>query len=167
MSNSQLGVNGRVVRGLLAAGHSSTAYHFFIELLQDRESEPHWMGSIDDEGVDFFGACAAVQVAIGRGVNAPPMQERAGIRRQALEWLSGGLKAWREDLSKDPATYRDPTHTRMSAWLAEPLLAPVRDAAALATLPPDEQAGWANFWTAVRALHADTKPLTPPPPPVK
>ena len=61
----------------------------------------------------------------------------AGLRRQALEWLRADLKLSARLPDGGPAS-RAAVRAKVSAWLREADLAGVRQAEALAKLPPDE-----------------------------
>jgi serine/threonine protein kinase len=105
----------------------------------------------------------AVQAGLGKGADAADLtpDERSRLRRQALAWLRG--------ISK---TSPKPSATILgSLILKNPDLAPTRDPAELAKLPPDERAEWEKFWSDVRpaAPKPKTSPreVAPPPRPVK
>ncbi len=102
----------------------------------------------------FFPACAAVQAAAGRGANAPP-PDRPRVRRLAHKWLSKDLKAGQEKLAGDSVGLREPAHSTMMRWLAEPLLNDVRGNR-IAELPKDEQDEWKGLWDEVIKLRDQT-----------
>jgi hypothetical protein len=105
----------------------------------------------------FLPACAAVQAAAGRGINAPPPEDRPRVRRLAFDWLSADLNGCREKLAADPVGLRDTAHTTMKNWLAEPLLDDVRGSR-ITELPKAEQAGWKRLWEDVAKLRDQTAP---------
>src|SRR5262249_55559670 len=99
----------------------------------------------------------AVQAAAGNGADGAELSaaERAQLRRDALAWL-------RESLSR-PQRELLPLLGYQAKHTAPP--APVRDPAELAKLPPEERAGWQQFWDALAASQLPA--VAPPPRPVK
>jgi Tfp pilus assembly protein PilF len=85
-------------------------------------------------------------------------QERAGLRKQAREWLRADLARWRRLLEKGPDTTRSRTAEEMQDWLENPDLAGVRGAQALAKLPESESQAWQKLWSDVEALRAKASP---------
>jgi serine/threonine protein kinase/Flp pilus assembly protein TadD len=78
-------------------------------------------------------------------------QERAGLRKQAREWLRADLERRRRLLEKGPDTLRR-TAEEMQEWLEDPRLAGVRGEQALAGLPQVERSDWQQLWKEVEAL---------------
>jgi tetratricopeptide (TPR) repeat protein len=77
--------------------------------------------------------------------------ERAGLRRQALDWL-------RADLAQGASLRRDGTSggPRLTTWQTDTDLAAVRDQVPLAKLPATEREEWRRLWADVDAsLAAD------------
>jgi hypothetical protein len=72
-------------------------------------------------------------------------------RPLALGWLRADLAAWAARLEKNPKTAAAEVKARMTKWLADERLAPVRGAA-LRKLPEGERKEWAAFWGDVEAL---------------
>jgi serine/threonine protein kinase/tetratricopeptide (TPR) repeat protein len=87
-------------------------------------------------------------------------QERAGLRKQAREWLRTDLKRWRRLLEKGPDTTRPRTAEEMQDWLGDPHLAGVRGEKALANLPAEERPGWRQLWADVEQTLAKARELT-------
>jgi serine/threonine protein kinase/Tfp pilus assembly protein PilF len=81
-------------------------------------------------------------------------QERAGLRKQAREWLRADLKRWRRLLEKGPDTTRPRTAEEMQHWLEDSDLAGVRGVEALAKLPESERQAWQMLWSDVEAVRA-------------
>jgi tetratricopeptide (TPR) repeat protein len=106
-------------------------------------------------------ANAAVQAATGRGVNPPPEGDRPALRRQALEWLTAELAAWKKELAADGVKAAPGVNTAMRSWVAESGYSPVRGLFQLAALPPEEARAWQQFWTEVRQVRDATAPKTP------
>jgi tetratricopeptide (TPR) repeat protein len=102
-------------------------------------------------GSRYAAARAAVRTSSGQAPRAeqPDEQERARLRRRALDWLRANLEL-RAGLLKDGKL----VSWSLSAWQADPALAGVRDPAALAKLPDAEREQWLRFWADVAAQRA-------------
>jgi serine/threonine-protein kinase len=100
----------------------------------------------------YAAACAAARAAADQGTDQGRLgePERAGLRRQALDWLRGEL-ALRAKLLQSGKSVGWP----LRAWQTDDALAGVRDRAALAKLPEDERQEWQRLWADVAALLAD------------
>ena len=101
----------------------------------------------------YEAACANVQAVVGQGSEDARRggPERAGMRRQSLEWLRAnlGLAAKRRNDGAELGW-------SLATWLSDPALAGVRDPVALAKLPAAERELWQQLWTDVAAsLAAD------------
>jgi tetratricopeptide (TPR) repeat protein len=96
----------------------------------------------------YEAACANVQSATGRGSEDARRgdPERAGKRRQALDWLRANL-----ELTARLRNNGKVLGWSLATWLSDPALASVRDPAALAKLPDAEREPWRRFWTDVAA----------------
>jgi tetratricopeptide (TPR) repeat protein/predicted Ser/Thr protein kinase len=79
----------------------------------------------------FEAACAAVQAAETAGADSRP--DAGALREQALGWLTAARP-----------------HAPVASWLSDARLAPVRDDARIAAMPPDQRAAWWRFWAEVR-----------------
>jgi serine/threonine protein kinase/Tfp pilus assembly protein PilF len=95
-------------------------------------------------------------------------QERAGLRKQAREWLRADLERWRRLLEKGPDTTRPRTAEEMQHWLEDPDFAGVRGEQALAGLPQAERSDWQQLWKEVESLRQRAarpldKAAAPPP----
>jgi serine/threonine-protein kinase len=110
------------------------------------------------QGFRYEAARAAARAAADGDTAAPA--ERARLRRQALEWLRADLKLWARLPDGGPAS-RAAVRGKVGAWLREADLAGVRQAEALAKLPPDERAAWRQFWADVEGVlaRAEDKPV--------
>jgi hypothetical protein len=82
--------------------------------------------------------------------------ERARLQR-ALDLLKAELDAWSRVLDKEPAKDRPLVSRTLELWRADPDLASVRDADALARLPEKDREGWRGFWSDVDALLRKSK----------
>ncbi len=99
-------------------------------------------------GHRYDAACYAALAAAGQGEDAGKLddKERASLRRQALDWLRADLALWRKQL-ESAAVQKALRH-----WRHDTDLAGIRDAAALANLPADEQKAFNQLWADVSAL---------------
>jgi hypothetical protein len=106
------------------------------------------------KGLRHKAALAAALAAAGQGQDAASLAEKDKTkwRTQALTWLQQDLELWqRQAQSPQPGALRALIQN-LSEWQADPTLAGVRDPAALAKLPPDEQKAWHKLWTEVNML---------------
>jgi hypothetical protein len=76
---------------------------------------------------------------------------RADLRQQALAWLRIDLVEWRQRVNADPEA-RPGVEKALKLLQTEPNLASVREKAAMAKLPADEQVAWRGFWGDVADL---------------
>jgi serine/threonine-protein kinase len=90
----------------------------------------------------------AALAAAGRGKDARKLddQERARLRRQALDWLRGDLAACSR------ATDRALVQKTLLHWQQDADFAGVRDEEALARLPRAEREAWRQLWSDVADL---------------
>ena len=79
-------------------------------------------------------------------------KERARLRRQALDWLQDDLAAWTKVAAKGSAQAKAAVRQQIEHWQKDTDLAGVRDKAALAKLPKEEQQAWGKLWAGVEAL---------------
>jgi tetratricopeptide (TPR) repeat protein/serine/threonine protein kinase len=102
----------------------------------------------------YAAACAAARAGTGAGKDAAKLddKERARKRRQGLAWLRADLELWIKELDKDTAPARRLVQAHMQHWQRDPDLAGIRDAAALAKLPPADKKACENLWADVTAL---------------
>jgi tetratricopeptide (TPR) repeat protein len=101
----------------------------------------------------FDAARFAAQAAAGQGDAAKlDEKERVHWRRQALDWLRADLDGWRKLSESGSADDKALTQERLRWWQENPKLAGLRDPAALAKLPAEEQDGWRQLWAEVAAL---------------
>jgi WD40 repeat protein/serine/threonine protein kinase len=106
-----------------------------------------------DSGHRYNAACAAALAGCGQGNDAEGLgdEERARLRRQALDWLRADLQAWGRLLDKDPGKGPAAVQT-LHHWLEDPDFAGVRGAEAVARLPETDRADWEKLWQEVEAL---------------
>jgi len=97
---------------------------------------------------------AAALAAAGQGRDEPPLDDEAEakLRGQALDWLKAELTAWRTLFDSGPPQDRPTIMQTLSHWQKDTDLAGIRDAAALAKLPADEQKAFTQLWADVAAL---------------
>ena len=78
---------------------------------------------------------------LGQGKDDPPLDEaaKARWRKQAIDWLKADLAAWSKILEAARTQARQSIVQTLQHWKADTDLAGLRDAAALAKLPEDEQ----------------------------
>jgi tetratricopeptide (TPR) repeat protein len=102
----------------------------------------------------YNAACAAALAGCGRGEDKPrpDAQQRARLRRQALDWLRADLSAWTTLIQKSAPQARLEMRITLRHWRGNADLAGVRDPAALARLPEEERRAWQKLWADVEAL---------------
>ena len=119
----------------------------------------------------YQAARAAALAAAGQGKDEPPLDDatKAKLRGQALDWLKAELTVWDKLLASDPPQSRPLIVQTLSHWQKDPDLTSIRDAAALAKLPADEQKAFTQLWADVAAQlnKAEGKPNPGPPPATK
>jgi tetratricopeptide (TPR) repeat protein len=102
----------------------------------------------------YNAACAAVLAGCGQGKDEPPLDEAARTRwrKQAIHWLSADLVFWSKQLKKGPPQVHQFAAQTFQHWKADPDLAGIREQAALAKLPSEEQKACQSLWVEVDAL---------------
>jgi tetratricopeptide (TPR) repeat protein len=93
----------------------------------------------------YDAACCAALAAAGQGEDAAKLddKERARLRKQALDWLRADLVLRTKQAQVLP---------RLRDWQRDVDLAGIRDAAALAKLPTEEQKACNKLWADVAEL---------------
>jgi hypothetical protein len=105
------------------------------------------------ERARYDAACGAALAGCGRGKDAPAGHaERAGLRRQALDWLRADLAGWARQAGGAGARTPEAVRQRLRHWQRDPDLAGVRDPAALGQLAEAERQAWRRLWDDVAAL---------------
>lgn len=108
----------------------------------------------------YNAACAAALAAAGKGADAGKLddQERARLRKLALDWLRADLKAYTL-LAENPKD-RPAVRQRLSHWREDTDLIGVRDEKSLAALTETERKEWRGLWADVADLlkKVDAKP---------
>jgi tetratricopeptide (TPR) repeat protein len=141
----------RVALAGLCAVHQryAAAARFYVDALADRPA----LGD-DLQGGHRYNAVRAVALtAAGAGRDAVPLgdEERARMRRQALDWLQADLLLWGKQADTGTPQARAAVVKTLGHWEEDPELAGVRDPAALAKLPEAERAEWKKLWDDVGA----------------
>src|SRR5262249_25944204 len=102
----------------------------------------------------YNAACAAALASAGQSKDEPPLDStaKAKLRRQALDWLRGELTAWGKLLQSNAPQAPPAIVPALSHWQNDSDLAGIREAAALAKLPAEEQNGFTQLWADVAGL---------------
>ncbi len=108
----------------------------------------------------YNAACAAALAGSGQGKDDPPLDDAAKTRwrKQAIDWLKADLAAWSKTLDTGPPQARQAISQTLQHWKADTDLAGIREPAALAKLPADEQTTCRAIWSRVDALLAKSGP---------
>src|SRR5262249_42496644 len=108
-----------------------------------------------EAGHRFAAACAAALAGCGVGADAGKLERRrAGLRKQALDWLTAEYDAWAERHRLSNPGERTVATAAVRAWQSSEDLAKVRDEKAVARLPLDERRNWQVLWAKVAGLAA-------------
>jgi eukaryotic-like serine/threonine-protein kinase len=115
------------------------------------EQDPKLAADVDAENRNTAARAAALAAA-GRGDGTEPVDapRRAELRKQALTWLREDLDAWGRRAGQPKA--RAEVEAGLRLWQRHPDFAGLRDPAAVALLPDDEQQACKQFWADVNAL---------------
>jgi tetratricopeptide (TPR) repeat protein len=102
----------------------------------------------------YHAGCAAALAGCGHGGDAAKLddEERARLRRQALDWLKADLALWTKRADKDDAKGRAAVSDALKQWQTAGYLAGERDQTGLAKLPDAERESWEKLWAEVEAL---------------
>ncbi len=102
----------------------------------------------------YNAACAAALAGSGKGADEPPPDEpaRSRFRTEAHDWLRADLVLRSKQLQSGQPADRTAAQQALRHWKQDADLVGIRDAGALAKLPPEEQ-------KASRALWADVDDL--------
>jgi tetratricopeptide (TPR) repeat protein len=107
----------------------------------------------------YNAACYAALAGSGKGEDGKlDEKEKARWRRQALTWLRADLALRVKQLASGKAADRQEVAAKMRHWEQDSDLAGVRDPAAVARLPADEQEAWKKLWADVAALLQKAQP---------
>lgn len=102
----------------------------------------------------YNAACSAALAAAAKGPNSGKLddKQRARLRKQALDWLEADLAGWTKLLDSGPPQARPFIVQALTHWQKDADLAGIRDKAALAKLPAQEQKAFTQLWADVAAL---------------
>jgi len=105
-------------------------------------------------GHRYNAACHAALAAAGQGEDAGKLddKERTRLRQQALAWLRADLALHARRLETGQPAERGAVQPALRHWQQDRDLAGLRDTAALAKLPAEEQEAWTQLWADVAAL---------------
>jgi hypothetical protein len=108
----------------------------------------------------YDAACTAALAGCGRGEDGAERDdaEQARWRAQARQWLRADLDAWARKLESGLAADRARVQETLTWWRQDPDLAGLRDADALARLPPAERQEWSTLWSDLDALLRRARP---------
>jgi WD40 repeat protein/tetratricopeptide (TPR) repeat protein/tRNA A-37 threonylcarbamoyl transferase component Bud32 len=167
-----LALEKRIPAGLRGQAASPAEYLALAQLCQRYQKRYHdaarlYAKALADEpklsqhalpAARYDAACAAALAAAGKGGGADglPDEEKAGLRRQALDWLTTDLAARRQLLERDPLA-AVVLHPALKHWQEDADLTGVRDAKELATLSRADQEAWHQLWADVEALQKETR----------
>jgi tetratricopeptide (TPR) repeat protein len=112
----------------------------------------------------YWAACDAVRAATGKDKERPKVEtaEWSRLTGLALKWLRADL-AHLTSQAKDPKR-RQQVRDQLTNWKNESDLAPVRDPAPLAAMPPADRKAWQALWREVDALLTSISQQAEPPP---
>jgi eukaryotic-like serine/threonine-protein kinase len=102
----------------------------------------------------YHAARAAASAGCGQGKDADQLndEERALLRRQALDWLRQDLTWCGRRLDDGNAQINARIRQRLQFWWGDPDMAGVHAKDALARLPDEERGRWERLWSDVDAL---------------
>jgi serine/threonine-protein kinase len=130
--------------------HYATAARLYAEALA---ATPHLAEDLR-AGHRFNAARAAALAGGGHGDDTSGLREpeRAGLRKQARDWLRLDLAAWAKTLDAGPETNPIPAQKTLAPWRDDPDLAGLRDTDILEKLPPAERQECQALWQEVADL---------------
>jgi serine/threonine-protein kinase len=105
-------------------------------------------------GHRYAAACSAALAANGKGEDAATLddQERARLRKQALDWLRADLALRARQLDSRTPADRATALTAMNQWQQDLQLAGIRNPEPLARLPEGERKECEALWAEVQVL---------------
>jgi serine/threonine-protein kinase len=114
-------------------------------------------------GQRYNAACSAAIAGGGRSKDDPPPDDvtRAGLRRQARQWLKADLALRAQQLQRGTGRDHDEVQNRLTHWKHDRDLAALRDEAELAKLPEAERTDCRALWAEVEALLARAQEQKP------
>jgi len=126
------------------------------------QAQPHLAADMQVQN-RYNAACAAALAGSGQGQADPPLDDaaKARWREQAIDWLKADLTAWSKVVESGPAQARQAISQTLQHWKVDTDLAGLRDQAALAKLPEDEQKACRALWAEVEILLAKSQGTHP------
>jgi serine/threonine-protein kinase len=132
-------------RTATAAGFYTTAFSVEPSLANDLEVANR-----------MDAACAAALAGCGIGADVADLdgERRAGLRKQALDWLTAEYDAWAQRHRVGKPEDWTVAAKAVRSWQGNKDLAGVRDEQALAKFPAGERQAWQALWAKVATLAA-------------
>jgi tetratricopeptide (TPR) repeat protein len=129
-------------------------HHTAAELYAAAFAEGPTLADNLNAGHRYNAACVAALAASGQGEDAAKLDERekARWRRQALTWLRADLAQRAKQLAAGKPADRQEVAAQMQHWQQDSDLAGLRDRAALAKLPAEQQKACTQLWADVATL---------------
>jgi serine/threonine-protein kinase len=124
--------------------HYATAARLYAEALAAKPQLTEDLRA----GHRYNAARAAALAGSGHGDDVAGLgePERAGLRRQARDWLRLDLAAWTKKVETGTAADRIQARKTLTPWRDDPALAGLRDADTLKRLPPAERQECRALW---------------------
>jgi superkiller protein 3 len=115
--------------------------------------QPNLAGDLRS-GRRYLAACSAALAGVGKAKDAAELgeEERARLRRQALEWLRADLAHWATLPRKGAPQARQEVRRALTRWRQDPDLGGLRDKGELVKLPEGERQACRDLWADVDAL---------------
>jgi eukaryotic-like serine/threonine-protein kinase len=110
----------------------------------------------------YQAACAAALAGCGQDEGADKMTEaeRAGWRKQALEWLRTDLELLRMRSERGSEGLRGSVRKTLRRWQDDPSLAGLRERKAIERLPKEEREACQQLWEKVNKMLETTTPAS-------
>ncbi len=131
-------------------GHQGAAARLYTEAFA---AEPRLAEDVP-AATRYHASCAAASAGCGQGKDADQLndEERALLRRQALDWVSQDLTWCRQRLDDGNAETNARIRQGLQFWRGDPDLAGVRAKDAPARLSDEARERWERLWSDVDAL---------------
>jgi serine/threonine-protein kinase len=127
-----------------------TAAGFYASALATQPS----LAEDQEAGNRYHAACAAALAvrAADKDVAELDAEQRAALRKRALDWLTAEYDACTERHRLGKPGDRTVAATAARSWIQSEDLVAVRDEQALAKLPAEERQAWEALWTKIGTL---------------
>ncbi|MFI5457815.1 MAG: tetratricopeptide repeat protein [Isosphaerales bacterium] len=108
----------------------------------------------------YDAACAAALAAAGKGIDKPPLDEKAKTRwrNQALAWLKADLAYWTKQAETGTPAAKALVNQTLQHWKADTDLAGIRDEDALKTLAEEDRKTCRTLWVEVDRILKHVQP---------